>query len=355
MLPARSRVNPVRNSSHSVISNGVKSMKNKELKKGEIIIYKADSNIKVDVKLNQDTVWLSLDQMAILFDRDKSVISRHIKNTFTDKELERKSVVANFATTAADGKTYDVEYFNLDVIISVGYRVKSNQGVKFRIWATSTLKSYLLKGYTINEKRLLEAQSKFEELKSAVEFLKNKAGRKLVAGQEKEILNLLADYSKTLTLLEQYDTEKVVLSKSGKGIFVLNYSDLEKIIASVKINLINKKEAGEFFGQENGEKLKGLMGAIYQTFDKKELYPSIEEKAAHLLYFVIKDHPFVDGNKRIASFLFVYFLDKSKYLYRGTGEKKINDNGLAALALLIAISDPKEKDKLIKIVTNLLK
>ncbi|MDP1760013.1 MAG: virulence protein RhuM/Fic/DOC family protein, partial [Candidatus Woesebacteria bacterium] len=239
--------------------------------------------------------------------------------------------------------------------ISVGYRVKSQQGVKFRIWATNTLKNYLVKGYVVNEKRLLEAENKFRELQSAVDFLQKKAGHELVVGQEKEILSLLSDYSKTLTLLEQYDTEKVVLSKKGKGDFILDYRDLEKIVASIKIELINKKEASEFFGQENGEKLKGLMGAIYQTFDKKELYPSIEEKSAHLLYFVIKDHPFVDGNKRIASFLFVYFLDKNKYLYRETGEKKINDNALTALSLLIAVSDPKEKDKLIKIVTNLLK
>jgi death-on-curing family protein len=181
-----------------------------------------------------------------------------------------------------------------------------------------------------------------------------KSKHELLTGQEQEILNLLADYSKTLTLLEQYDKEKVVLSKKGRGKFILDHSNAVKVIEKIKKELINKKEASDLFGTDAHNRLSGILGNILQTFDKKELYPSIEEKAAHLLYFIIKDHPFVDGNKRIGSFLFVYFLDKNKYLYRETGEKKINDNALTALSLLIAVSDPKEKDKLIKIVTNLL-
>jgi death-on-curing family protein len=326
----------------------------KEIKKGEIIIFKSTEGPKIEVKLKEETVWLNLDQMAALFCRDKSVISRHLKNVFVEKELDKKSVVANFATTAADGKTYNVDYYNLDVIISVGYRVKSQQGVKFRIWATRTLKDYLVKGYAINEKRLLEVESKFKELQGAVSFLQQKSKHELLAGQEQEILSLLGDYSKTLTLLEQYDKEKVVLAKKGKAKFVLDYKLATNIISEIKKDLLGKKEASELFGVEPQEKLQSLLGNIRQTFDGKELYLSIEEKAAHLLYFIIKDHPFVDGNKRIGSFLFVYFLDKNKYLYRETGEKKINDNALTALSLLIAISDPKEKDKLIKIVTNLL-
>ena len=173
-------------------------------------------------------------------------------------------------------------------------------------------------------------------------------------GQEQEILSLLSDYSKTLTLLEQYDKEKVPLVKRGKGKFVLDYSLASKVIEKIKEDLVAKKEASELFGQDNSEKLKGIIGNIYQTFDKKELYSSIEEKAAHLLYFIIKDHPFVDGNKRIASFLFAYFLDKNNYSYKETGEKKINDNALTALALLIAVSNMSEKEKLIKIITNFL-
>ena len=329
---------------------------NKEPKKGEIIIYQTpDKKVKIDVSLENETIWLTQEQIARLFGAERSVVTKHIRNILKGGELDENLVCAIFAHTASDGKIYKTKFYNLDLIISVGYRINSRHATQFRIWATNTLKNYLVKGYAINGKRLLEAESKFKELQNAVDFLKQKSKHELLSGQEGEILSLLADYSKTLTLLEQYDTEKVILSKQGKGEFVLNYSDLEKIIASVKINLINKKEASEFFGQKNGEKLKGLIGAIYQTFDKKELYPSIEEKASHLLYFIIKDHPFVDGNKRIGSFLFVYFLDKNKYLYRETGEKKINDNGLAALALLIAVSDSKEKDKLVKIVTNFLK
>lgn len=328
----------------------------KEPKRGEIIIYKTpDKKIKIDVKLDQETVWLNQKQMAELFDKGLPTINEHIKNIFKEGELSENSVIRKFRITASDGKTYETNFYNLDVIISVGYRVKSQRGTQFRIWATSTLKNYLVRGYTINEKRLLEAENKFNELKNTVDFLQKKAGHELAAGQEKEIFNLLADYSKTLTLLEQYDTEKVVLSRNGKGGFILDYAVSKKIILEIKKELIGKKEASDLFGQEYGEKIKGIVGNLYQTFDGKELYGSLEEKAAHLLYFIIKDHPFVDGNKRIASFLFVYFLDKNNYLYRENGEKKINDNALTALSLLIAVSDPKEKDKLIKIITNLLK
>jgi death-on-curing family protein len=330
-------------------------MKN-EPKKGEIVIYQTpDKKVKIDVSLENETIWLTQLQVAKLFGVQVPAINKHLKNIFREKELVEKSVVSILEITAADGKKYKTASYNLDAIISVGYRVNSNRATQFRVWATKTLKDHLVKGFTINEKRVLEAKEKFKELQTSILFLQEKSKHELMSGHHKEILNLLADYSKTLTLLEQYDTEKVVLSKQGKGKFVLDYSAAQKIIAEIKRELIDKKEASEFFGQENGEKLKGLMGAIYQTFDKKELYPSIEEKAAHLLYFIIKDHPFIDGNKRTASFLFIYFLDKNKYLYRETGEKKINDNALTALALLIAVSDPKEKDKLIKIVTNLIK
>ncbi len=330
-------------------------MEKRELKKGEIIIYKADSDIKIDVKLDQNTVWLTQDRIALLFGTKRPAITKHINNIFRSGELKENSVSSILEHTAEDRKKYKVKFYNLDAIISIGYRVNSKRATDFRIWATNTLRNYLVKGYAINEKRLLEAESKFNELKSAVDFLRQKSKHGLMSGQEQEILNLLADYSKTLTLLDQYDKEKLSTLKAGKGKFVLDYPVAQKVIAEIKKELIDKREVSELFGTDTQNRLPGILGNILQTFDKKELYPSIEEKAAHLLYFVIKDHPFVDGNKRIASFLFVYFLDKNKYLYRETGEKKINDNGLAALSLLIAASDPKEKDKLIKIVTNLLK
>jgi len=191
-------------------------------------------------------------------------------------------------------------------------------------------------------------------LQGTISFLQEKSKHELLAGQEQEIFNLLANYSKTLTLLEQYDKEKLSLIKNTKGKFILKYEEAINVISKIKKDLIARKEASDFFGRENSDKFKGILSNIYQTFDRKELYPSLEEKSANLLYFIIKDHPFVDGNKRIASFLFVYYLDKNDFLYRSTGEKKINNNTLTALAILIAISDPSEKDKLIKIITNLL-
>jgi death-on-curing family protein len=240
------------------------------------------------------------------------------------------------------------------VIISVGYRVKSFRGTQFRIWATKTLKEHLVKGYTINEKRLLQAQNQLKELQGVISFLEEKSKHKLLAGQEQEILGLLSNYAKTLTLLEQYDKQKITIKKKGRGKFILKLEEAQEIIKNIKRELLNRKEASDLFGVDSNGKLQGILKGIYQTFNGKELYPSLEEKAAHLLYFIIKDHPFVDGNKRIASFLFIYFLDKNEYLYKSSGEKKINDNALTALALLIAISDPKDKGILIKIVTNLI-
>jgi death-on-curing family protein len=327
----------------------------KEMKKGEIIIYQSpDKKVQVQVSLNKETFWLDAHKIAKIFDVNRPAIVKHINNIYKTGELNEKSTCSILEQVAADGKIRKMNLYNLDMIISVGYRVNSKKATQFRVWATNTLRNYLVKGYAINEKKLLEAENKFKELQGAVDFLNKKSGHELLRGQEQEILSLLGDYSKTLSLLEQYDKEKVVLSKNGRGKFVLNFESAIKVIVEIKKELLDKKEASELFGQENSDKLKGILGSLHQTFSKKELYPSIEEKAAHLLYFVIKDHPFVDGNKRIASFLFVYFLDKNKYLYRENGEKKINDNALTALALLIAISDSKEKDKLIKIVTNLL-
>ncbi|MFH0740068.1 MAG: RhuM family protein [bacterium] len=323
--------------------------------RGEVIIYKTPKNgVSLDVRLEKETVWLTQKQMAELFGKGVPTINEHIKNVFSEKELAEDSVIRKFRITAADGKSYETNFYNLDVIISVGYRVKSLRGTQFRIWATKILKRHLVEGYTINQKRLLEQKNKFQELQETISFLQEKSKNKLLAGQEGEIISLLADYSKSLALLEKYDKDSLVLSKAGHSTFKLSYEVARSIIGEIKNNLLDKKEASDLFGQEYEGKMQGVVGAIYQAFGGKDLYPSIEEKAAHLLYFTIKDHPFVDGNKRIASFLFVYFLDKNKYLYKASGEKKINDNALAVLALLIAVSDAKEKDKMIKITTNLL-
>jgi len=313
-------------------------MKDKEFKKGEIVIYKTSKNeVELQVRFEGKTVWLRQDEIAKLYGKERSVITKHINKIFADREVDKKSNV-QFLHIANSDKP--VAFYNLDVILAIGYRTNSSRAIQFRIWATNVLKNYLLKGYALNQKQLLEA--------------KEKSKHELLTGQEHEILNLLAKYSKTLTLLEQYDKEKLVLAEKGRAKFVLDYEQAQIIIKEVKKELIAKKEASDLFGLESGDRFKGILSAIYQTFDGKELYPSLEEKAAHLLYFIIKDHPFTDGNKRIGSFLFIYFLDKNNYLYKDSGEKKINDNALTALALLMAVSDPKEKDKLIKIITNLL-
>lgn len=329
-------------------------MNKQEFKKGEVVIYKTSQGPEIQVRLEKDTVWLDAHLIAKLFGVNRPAIVKHINNIYKTGELDQNSTCSILEQVAADGKIRKMNLYNLDMIISVGYRVNSKQATQLRIWATKTLKEHLIKGYTINEKRLLQATYNLKELHSTIEFLQEKTKKKLLAGQEQEILSLLENYSKTLTLLEQYDKEKLVLTKKAKGKFKLDYEKASVIISELKKELIAKNETSELFGQENGDKFKAILGNIYQTFDKKELYPSLEEKAAHLLYFIIKDHPFVDGNKRIGSFLFVYFLDRNDYLYRQSGEKKINDNALTALALLIAISNPDEKDKLIKIITNLL-
>jgi len=329
-------------------------MEKQEFPKGEIIIYKSKEGPKLEVRLQEDTVWLTQKQMALLFEKGLPTINEHIKNIFKEGELQESSVIRKFRITASDGKSYETNFYNLDVIISVGYRVKSPRGTQFRIWATSTLKEHLIKGYTINQKRLLQTRNNLKDLQEIIVLLREKSKYELLAGQEQEILNLLSLYSKTLTLLEQYDKDKINLTKKAKGKCVFQYDEAKKLIDKIKKDLTAKNEASDLFGQENEKKLEAILKNIYQTFDGKELYPSLEEKASHLLYFIIKDHPFVDGNKRIGSFLFIYYLNKNDYLYKANGEKKINDNALTALTLLIAVSNPAEKDKFIKLITNLL-
>jgi len=320
--------------------------------RGEIIIYKpAKGEVELKVRFKNETVWLRQNEIAELFGKDRSVITKHINKIFKDKEVDKKSNV-HFLHIANSDKP--AAFYSLGVILAVGYRTNSSRAINFRRWATKVLKQYLLQGYAVNQKRLLEAQNKFNQLQQTVLFLRKKTKSKLLQGQEKEIIDLLGDYARTLSLLEKYDKNKLKAGKGEKAKFVLNYKDCLKIIAQLKKRLIDKKEASGFFGKGTNHKLESIIKNIYQTFGKKELYGSIETKAAHLLYLIIKDHPFVDGNKRIASFLFVYFLDKNNYLYRQNGEKKINDNALTALALLAAESNPREKKQIIALITQLL-
>lgn len=323
--------------------------------KGSIVIYKTrDNQIQLEVKLEKETVWLTQKQIAVLFGTQRPAITKHLNNVFKSKELEENSVCSILEHTAKDGKTYNTQFYNLDAIISIGYRVNSQRATQFRIWATKILKDHIIGGYTLNEKRLLKQSEQLKELQGTIAFLQSKARHKLLESKTQEILNLLSEYAKSISILEQYDTRKLTLIKGKIPVFVLEYENCQNIIFQIKRELIDKKQAGELFGHEVNKKFESIVKNLYQTFGGEELYGSIEEKAAHLLYLTIKDHPFTDGNKRIASFLFVYFLDKNNYLYKNSGEKKINDNALAVLALLIAESNPKVKEVMVKIITNLL-
>lgn len=306
-----------------------------------------------------ETVWLSLQQMATLFGRDKSVISRHINNIYKEAELSQKATVAKYATVQVEGGRNierEIEYYNLDVIISVGYRVNSKRGVQFRIWATQRLREYIVKGFVVNEKRLKEdTQNSMKELEGAVKLLQGAMQSERLAGYEKELLKIITDYTETWVLLNKYDHDGLLIENTTKKTtYRLEYEQITKSIAQFKKRLVSRGEASELFGVESGEKLQGLLGSIEQTFAGKDLYPSLEEKAAHLLYFAIKDHPFVDGNKRIGSLMFLLFLIRNHALYNKHGERKLNDNALAALALLIAESKPEQKEIMVKLVVNLI-
>ncbi len=330
----------------------------KKAQKGEIIIYQTeDGKSALEVNLFGDTLWLNLNQIAGLFQRDKSVISRHLNNIFNTKELQRNSVVAFFATTAADGKTYQVEYFNLDTIISVGYRVNSKRGTQFRIWATNVLRDHLVKGYTLNEKRLQENKQRLKELEAAVELVeKAKSTKALSASETSGLLTVITEYTRSWLLLHQYDSGTLTTKElHRKVLYRITEEEAKKAINQLRKNLMVRREASDLFGQEKERGiLKGILSSIEQTFGGSELYPSVEEKAANLLYFLIKDHPFIDGNKRVASLLFIWFLEKNNILSTPDGERKINDNALVALTLLVAESNPKQKDVIIKLIINLL-
>ena len=306
--------------------------------------------MQMDVRLQDDTIWLSLTQIADLFQRDKSVISRHIKSIFTSQELAQ-SVVANYAITAADGKTYQVDFYNLDMVISVGYRVNSKRGTQFRIWATTVLRKHLIEGYTLHQKRLQETGIK--ELEQALSLIDRvKSSPELSSDQAKGLLDVVTKYTQTWLLLRKYDDGEVEApTRMQKATYRLTYSDALLAIQSLRENLAAKGEASDLFGNQRGEMLQGIVGNIYQTFDQQELYSTLEEKAAHLLYFVIKDHPLTDGNKRIAVLLFLTFLQRNNVLPHLRG---LSDNTLVALALLIAESDPKEKEMLIRLILHFI-
>ena len=318
----------------------------------EIRIYKVKGKTEISVSIDKDTVWLSLKQITELFDRDKSVISRHISNIFREGELERDSVVAENATTASDGKTYLIAFYNLDVIISVGYRVKSLRGTQFRIWANKILKEYLIKGYALNQQVLEKKNEQLSELQETLRLIRTSVFSKPLSGEESiGLLQIISDYSLALEILDQYDYQSLkIVETRSKEKFRLTYEEAIEQISAVK----NAYGNSELFGREKDKSFRSSIGAIYQTFDGKDLYPSIEEKAANLLYFITKNHSFTDGNKRIAALLFLYFMDRNGILYDEAGRKRIADNALVALTLMIAVSKPDEKDSMTRVIVNLI-
>ena len=318
-----------------------------EEKKNEIILFE-NQGVKLEVNLKDETVWLNLEQMAELFNRDKSVISRHIKNALQE-ELKNEEVIAKFATTtkhgAIEGKTqtHMVDYYNLDMIISIGYRVKSTQGVAFRKWATKILKDYMLKGYAVNQKRL-------EYLEKTIKLIDiaNRMEERLENNDAKEILKVIGDYSKALDLLDDYDHRTLKKIKGNVDERKIQYSDCIDVINKLRFN-----EESTLFAVERDKGLESIIGNIYQSFAGQDIYKSIEEKAANFLYLTVKNHVFADGNKRIAATLFIYFLNFYGILYKD-GRQTIDNNTLTALTLLIAESNPKEKEVLIDLVMNFL-
>ncbi|MBV4171311.1 RhuM family protein [[Clostridium] innocuum] len=312
----------------------------------DIVIFKnGELELQVNVSPDLETVWLNRDQMSDLFDRDIKTIGKHISNIFKEGELDKEVVVAKFATTTKHGaikgktQTKNVEFYNLDVIISVGYRVKSQRGIAFRKWATSILKDYMIKGYAVNEKRL-------EILNKTID-IQTKMLASTLELDESEVLNVIEAYQNALSLLDDYDHGSLSKPKGTDSIYRLTYEECRKLIDKMKFE-------SAVFGVEKEEgKLNGILAAVYQNVFGQELYPSIEEKAANLLYFLIKDHPFADGCKRIGATIFLEFLNRNHHLIID-GKQVISDSALVAITLMIAESRPEEKETMVKLVMNFL-
>jgi len=324
--------------------------------KGEIIIYQTeDGKSALEVNLREDTVWLTQKQMGVLFDKDTDTIGLHIRNIFKEGELEPRATTEESSVVQDEGGRQvrrKVKLFNLDVIISVGYRVKSLRGTQFRIWANNVLKDYLVRGYALNEKRLQEQLQRFDSLKQSIRLIENIARNKMLSITESEgLLRVITDFTYALDILDQYDYQKLqIVDTSHKDAVPISYSEAMQAIQKLRGQLSN----ADLFGREKDQSFRTSLDTIYQTFDGKDLYPSIEEKAAHLLYFVVKNHSFVDGNKRIAAAIFTWFMEKNGLLYSIDGMKRIADNALVALTLMIALSDPKDKDIIIKVIISLI-
>ncbi len=320
----------------------------------QLVIFE-DKDKRVEVQLKGETVWLTLNQIAMLFEKDKSVISRHIRNIFKSGELNRNSTIAKFATVQIEGKRRvrrTIEYFNLDVIIAVGYRVNSKKATQFRIWATNVLKNYLIKGYAVNEKRI--TKERLKELENTIKFIKENINTPSLTSKEaKGLIEIIEKYALVWKWIEEYDTGKIEAKITGKERKRISYEEAREAIEQLREYLTKKGEVSDIFGVERDRGLfESALNTIYQTFGGEELYPSFEEKAANLLYLIIKNHPFVDGNKRIGALLFL------KFLYENSSKEelfaKFNSNTLTALCYLVAASPPEQKDQLIKLIMNFI-
>lgn len=322
----------------------------------KIVIYQTDDGLAaIDVKLDAETVWLNQAQMTDLFQQTKQNISLHINNIYKEEEVERDSTVKEYLTVRKEGNrevSRRIEHYNLDVIISVGYRVKSKRGTQFRKWANKVLKEYLVQGFAVNEKRLQQKVEQFNELKKVI-ALQEKViqGHILNTDQASELIHIISSYSKALSLLDDYDYQRLQLPESLKEAkYSISYEEAKKAIK----RLAEETDATDLFGAEKDDSFKGSLENIYQTFEGQDLYPTIELKAAHLLYFVVKNHSFVDGNKRIAAFLFVWFLEKNNIFYDNSGRKNLSNDALVAITLMLAESNPDDKDVMIKVIVNLI-
>lgn len=321
-----------------------------------IEIFKSDDGkTQVQVSLANETVWLSQKQMAQLFEKDSDTIGLHLKNIYNSKELEEISTSEEFSVVQKEGKrnvTRTIKCYNLDAIISVGYRVNSMRGTQFRIWANNILKDYLIKGYSLNEKKLIHQNEQLKELQESIKILGNVLRYKQLTNDESVgLLKIISDYAYALDVLDQYDYQSLKIhATSGKETYQLTYNEAIKQIELAKRFYGNS----DLFGNEKDDSFKSSLATIYQTFDGIDLYPSVEEKAANLLYFITKNHSFTDGNKRIAAFLFLYFMEQNGILYDENGRKRIADNALVALTLMIAVSKPEEKDIMAKVAVNLI-
>lgn len=308
----------------------------REMKKNEIVLFETqDNEIKIEVPVEQETVWLTANSMAELFDRDEKTIRKHINNVFSEEEVDREN---NTQKMRVVGVKQLVPFYSLDVIISVGYRVKSKRGVEFRKWANSVLKDYIIKGYTVNEKRLDQLNEVIQVMKRAENVL-----------DTKQVLSVIEKYNTALDMLDDYDHQTMRKPEGNAPVYTITYEECRNLIDEMKYGIDSA-----LFGNEKDDSFKGSLGAIYQSFGGQDVYPTLEEKAANLLYFVVKNHSFSDGNKRIAAAMFLYFLDRNKTLFID-GKKTIADYTLVALTIMIAESKPEEKEMMIKVIMNCMK